>query len=338
MQDALWYAEARKPATTREFDPPPAAVVTKGLVRRFGSLTAVDELNLEISNGEIYGFLGPNGAGKSTLLRVLCTLLKPSAGHAVVAGHDVVDEAQEVRLRIGVALQEAALDDRQSGRELLALQGRLYGLSAAEIRVRLDDVLDLVDIGHAVDRRIGTYSGGMKRRLDLAAALVHNPEILFLDEPTTGLDPTSRHSVWSEVRRLNTELGMTIFLTTQYLEEADELADRVGIIAGGRMVAEGPPEVLKRAVGHDAIIVEADGDSTTALEALRRLDMVVDVVADGRTITVGTSDSATALPTVAVALGRSGLDVRSLTVHSPTLDDVFRELTGVPIDPEGSGP
>ena len=337
MQDVIEYVESQGPSGTVSPGPSGGAIVTRGLVRRFGATTAVDGIDLRVAQGEIYGFLGPNGAGKSTLLRMLCTLLRPSAGYASVAGHDVVDEAQEVRLRIGVALQEAALDDRQSGRELLALQGRLYGLSAAEIRVRLDDVLDLVDIGHAVDRRIGTYSGGMKRRLDLAAALVHNPEILFLDEPTTGLDPTSRHSVWSEVRRLNTELGMTIFLTTQYLEEADELADRVGIIAGGRMVAEGPPEVLKRAVGHDAIIVEADGDTTTALEALRRLDMVVDVVADGRTITVGTSDSATALPTVAVALGRSGLDVRSLTVHSPTLDDVFRELTGVPIDPEGSG-
>ena len=191
MQDASWYSETRGHPTTREFEPSPPAVVTKGLVRRFGSLTAVDELNLEIRAGEIYGFLGPNGAGKSTLLRVLCTLLRPSAGHAVVAGHDVVDEPQEVRFRIGVALQEAALDDRQSGRELLALQGRLYGLTSSEIRIRLDEVLDLVDIGNAIDRRIGTYSGGMKRRLDLAAALIHNPEVLFLDEPTTGLDPTS---------------------------------------------------------------------------------------------------------------------------------------------------
>ena len=183
------------------------AVVTAGLVRRYGSTVAVDGIDLEVGRGEIYGFLGPNGAGKSTLIRMLCTLLRPSAGVAVVAGYDVVAEPQEVRLRIGVALQDAALDDRQTGRELLALQGRLYGLRRAEIRARLDEVLDLVDIGSAIDRRIGTYSGGMKRRLDLAAALVHNPEVLFLDEPTTGLDPDSRAAVWAEVRRLNSELG-----------------------------------------------------------------------------------------------------------------------------------
>src|ERR1700676_3244954 len=259
MQDALRYEAAQARRATRGFDPRPAAVLTKGLVRRFGSLTAVGGLDLEVRPGEIYGFLGPNGAGKSTLLRVLCTLLRPSAGRALVAGHDVVEEPQEVRFRIGAALQEAALDDRQSGRELLSLQGRLYGLRSSEIRIRLGEVLDLVDIGDAIDRRIGTYSGGMKRRLDLAAALMNNPEVLFLDEPTTGLDPTSRASVWSEVRRLNSELGMTIFLTTQYLEEADELADRVGIISRGRLVAEGPPEVLKRSIGQDTIVVEAEG-------------------------------------------------------------------------------
>ncbi|HYA68402.1 MAG TPA: ATP-binding cassette domain-containing protein, partial [Acidimicrobiales bacterium] len=181
----------------------PPAIVTADLVRRFGSLAAVDGLNLDVAVGEIYGFLGPNGAGKSTVLRMLCTLLHPSAGRATVAGYDVVTEAKQVRLTIGVTLQEAALDDRQTGRELLALQGRLYGLRSAQIRSRLDDVLDLVEIGEAIDRRIGTYSGGMKRRVDLAAALMHNPQVLFLDEPTTGLDPASRAHVWSEVRRLN---------------------------------------------------------------------------------------------------------------------------------------
>ena len=211
------------------------AITTEGLVRRFGTKAAVDGVDLAIREGEIYGFLGPNGAGKSSLVRVLCTLLRPSEGRAQVAGYDVAEQPAEVRVRIGVALQEAALDERQTGRELLVLQGRLYGLRSVEIKRRLMEVLDLVDIGPAIDRRIGTYSGGMKRRLDLAAALIHNPKVLFLDEPTTGLDPASRANVWAEVRRLNIELGMTIFLTTQYLEEADELADRVGIIS------EGPP-------------------------------------------------------------------------------------------------
>jgi ABC-2 type transport system ATP-binding protein len=293
------------------------AIVTTELVRRFGTFAAVDGINLHIPTGEIYGFLGPNGAGKSTFLKMLCTLLRPTDGSAVVAGHDVVAEPQEVRFRIGAALQEAALDDRQSGRELLALQGRLYGLRSSEIRTRLGDVLALVDIGSAIDRRIGTYSGGMKRRLDLAAALMHNPEVLFLDEPTTGLDPTSRESVWSEVRRLN---------------EADVLADRVGIISDGRLVAEGPPEVLKRSIGQDVIVVEADGHDADAVASLRLIDGVDEVAQEKQTITIATSDSASALAAVAVTLSRTALHIRSLTVRTPTLDDVFRQLTGVPID------
>ncbi len=312
----------------------PAAIATEGLVRRFESFTAVDGIDLSIARGEIYGFLGPTGLEIPISLRMLCTLLRPSAGRAVVAGHDVVEEPQEVRFRIGVALQEAALDDRQSGRELLALQGRLYGLRSSEVRIRLADVLGLVDIGAAIDRRISTYSGGMKRRLDLAAALMHNPEVLFLDEPTTGLDPISRDSVWREVRRLNTELAMTIFLTTQYLEEADELADRVGIIADGRLVAEGSPDVLKRSIGHDVIVVEADGRDPDAIEAVRRIEVVDGVSIEGQTITIVTADGSSAVNDVTLALSRTGLRVRSLTVRTPTLDDVFRQLTGSAIDGE----
>jgi len=333
MTDVLEYGTGLEGETALGSDRPPPAIMTTGLVRRFGPLVAVDGIDLQVARGEIYGFLGPNGAGKSTLLRMLCTLLRPSEGHAVVAGYDVVDEPQEVRFRIGAALQEKALDDRQSGRELLSRQGRLYGLRTPEIRRRLGDVLDLVDIGAAIDRRIGTYSGGMKRRLDLAAALMHNPEILFLDEPTTGLDPTSRDSVWSEVRRLNSELRMTIFLTTQYLEEADELADRVGIISGGRLVAEGPPDDLKRAIGQDLIVVEAEGDDSGALDTLRALDAVDEVSTEGRTIRIGTGDSAGAINAVAIALSGTQLVVKSITVRTPTLDDVFRQLTGSPIEP-----
>jgi ABC-2 type transport system ATP-binding protein len=336
MYDPSEYDSDHHHVTARESWLSEPAVLTSGLVRRFGSFTAVDGLNLEVRRGEIYGFLGPNGAGKSTLLRVLCTLLRPSAGRAIVAGHDVVDEAQEVRFRIGVALQEAALDDRQSGRELLCLQGRLYGLKSSEVRIRLNEVLDLVDIGDAIDRRIGTYSGGMKRRLDLAAALMHNPEVLFLDEPTTGLDPTSRASVWSEVRRLNSELGMTIFLTTQYLEEADELADRVGIISRGRLVAEGSPDVLKRSIGQDIIIVETEGDDPTALDTLRHMDVVDGASEQHERITISTSDSSVALNSVVIALSKTRLKVKSLTLRTPTLDDVFTELTGSHIDVSGS--
>ncbi len=318
--------------------PEAAAVLTRALVRNYGSRAALAGIDLEVGRGEIYGFLGPNGAGKSTLIRVLCTLLRPTSGRASVAGYDVAEHPREVRVRIGVALQEAALDPRQTGRELLALQGRLYGLRRAEIRRRLDAVLDLVDVGHAIDRRIGTYSGGMKRRLDLAAALVHNPEVLFLDEPTTGLDPDSRARVWAEVARLNTELGITIFLTTQYLEEADALAGRVGIIAGGRLVAEGPPEVLKRSVGADLIVAEVDGTDPDALDRLRRLGVVDAATMEHGRVVVSTGDGPAALAPVATELGRTRLGVRSVTMRSPTLDDVFRELTGSHLDTEASPP
>jgi ABC-2 type transport system ATP-binding protein len=305
----------------------PAAIRAERLVRRFGEVTAVDEVDLGIRRGEIYGFLGPNGAGKSTTVRVLCTLLTPTEGRAVVAGYDVATQPEKVRLRIGVALQEAALDPKQTGIELLRLQGRLYGLSRAEIQSRLAELGELIDIGDALGRPIGTYSGGMKRRLDLAAALIHNPEVLFLDEPTSGLDPVSRARMWDEVRRLNAELGMTIFLTTQYLEEADELADRVGIINGGRLVAEGSPAQLKRSVGNDLIIAHVDGRAEAARRAVEPLGGVRSVEVRGEEMIVTATDGAATIGAVAVALA-GVTPVRHLTLRTPSLDDVFLEYTG----------
>jgi ABC-2 type transport system ATP-binding protein len=331
MLNTVEYADPVPPDTPGSA----SAITTQGLIRRFGTTTAVDAVDLDIGRGEIYGFLGPNGAGKSTLVRMLCTLLRPSAGTATVAGYDVVDHPEKVRVRIGVALQEAALDDRQTGRELLVLQGRLYGLRPAEIKRRLVEVLDLVDIGRAIDRRIGTYSGGMKRRLDLAAALIHNPQVLFLDEPTTGLDPASRASVWAEVHRLNSELGMTIFLTTQYLEEADALADRVGVIAGGRLVAEGSPDALKHSIGRDLIVAEVAGHDPGALARLLALPGIDDVSAEEGRVTISTSNGPTTLSPIALSLGEGGLEVKSLTLRTPTLDDVFAELTGSHIEAVG---
>ena len=304
-----------------------SAISVDGLVRRFDGVTAVDHVNLEVERGEIYGFLGPNGAGKSTMVRILCTLLTPTEGRAVVAGFDVAAEPGAVRLRIGVALQEAALDPKQTGVELLRLQGRLYGLSRAEINARLQELAGLVDIGAALSGPIGTYSGGMRRRLDLAAALVHGPQVLFLDEPTTGLDPVSRARMWQEVRRLNREQGMTIFLTTQYLEEADELADRVGIIDGGRLVAEGSPEQLKRSVGNDVIVAQVDGHTQAGQAAVRTVPGVRGVEVHGSELWVTTGDGAAAVGPVAAALSRVA-PVRHLTLRTTTLDDVFLELTG----------
>jgi ABC-2 type transport system ATP-binding protein len=224
------------------------AVEAVGLVKtyrsRSGTVEAVRSVDLHVDNGEIFGFLGPNGAGKSTTVRMLTTLLSITDGHATVAGLDVAREPDAVRQRIGVALQEAGLDQRQTGRELLTLQGRLFDLSAAQAAGRAEQLLELVELTDAADRRIKGYSGGMKRRLDLASALVHEPDVLFLDEPTTGLDPASRVTVWDEVRRIN-ERGTTVFLTTQYLEEADQLCDRLAIIDDGRIVREGTPVTLK---------------------------------------------------------------------------------------------
>jgi ABC-2 type transport system ATP-binding protein len=311
---------------------PPAsatsAISAEGLRRSFGDVEAVAGVDLDIPTGEIYGFLGPNGAGKSTTVRMLCTLLTPTGGTASVAGHDVAKRPGEVRLRIGVALQEAALDEKQTGIELLTLQGKLYGIRGEPLRRRLAELTDLVDIGDAMGNLIGSYSGGMRRRLDLAAALVHNPEVLFLDEPTTGLDPVSRAQVWDEVRRLNEQLDMTVFLTTQYLEEADALAHRVGIIDQGRLVAEGAPDDLKRSVGKDVIIAKVDGDAQAARTAVTGAQGVDAVEVHGDEITITTESGAAAISPVAVALAAADIPVRELTLRTTTLDDVFLELTG----------
>lgn len=304
------------------------AVETRALTRTFGDVRAVDGIDLAIPAGEIYGFLGPNGAGKSTVVRMLCTLLLPTSGEAIVAGHDVTHEAEQVRLSIGAALQATAIDPKQTGRELLRLQARLYGLRRRAVTDRVGQLAELVDIGDALDRRVGTYSGGMRRRLDLALALVHTPSILFLDEPTTGLDPASRVRIWDEVRRLNRVEGMTIFLTTQYLEEADELAGRVGIIDRGRLAAQGTPAELKRAVGADVVEAEISGDVAVAAQAVRALDGVEEVAVHDQQLTIRTRNGAAALSPVALALDASGAQVRSLTLRTPTLDDVFLQLTG----------
>ena len=310
---------------------------TRALRRSFGDFEAVAGVDLAVADGEIYGFLGPNGAGKSTLVKTLCTLLRPSGGSASVAGYDVATQSTDVRLRIGVALQDAALDPKLTGREILTLQGRYYGLHRDEIERRVGEVLSMVDIGDAIDRRTGTYSGGMRRRLDLAAALIHNPEVLFLDEPTTGLDPVSRARVWEEVRRLNDDLGMTIFLTTQYLEEADQLADRVGIINAGVIVAEGTPDALKRQIGSDVVIARVDGDVEAARAALEPIAGVEGVTVRSDELTVSVADGAATISPVAVALNSCGVKVIDLTLRTPTLDDVFLELTGAHIQQSDTG-
>jgi ABC-2 type transport system ATP-binding protein len=306
-----------------------AAIQTQHLAREFeGGIKAVDGVDLEVAEGEIYGFLGPNGAGKTTTVRMLTTLLQPTGGWATVAGFDVAKDPGAVRRKIGVALQEAALDPLMTGRELIHLQATLHALPRERGRELGDALLGRVGLTQAADRRVGTYSGGMRRRLDLAAALVHEPSVLFLDEPTTGLDPVSRQAIWEEVEKLNAE-GTTVFLTTQYLEEADKLADRVGIISAGRLVAEGTPEALKAEVGRPHLelsLVDQAGSESRCEQVLARFGRPLPAK-DGKLLVElehGTSE----VGPIVVALDEAGLAVESLDLVQPTLDDVFVEKTG----------
>ena len=309
--------------------PATQAVQARSLGRTFkGGVEAVRDIDLTVASGEVFGFLGPNGAGKTTTVRMLCTLLPPTGGSASVAGVDVVVDPAEVRRRIGVALQEIGLDPVQTGRELLELQCGLYGITGTDARARTGELLELVGLRDAADRRTKTYSGGMKRRLDLASALVHSPEVLFLDEPTTGLDPASRLTVWEEVRRIN-EAGTTIFLTTQYLEEADQLCDRLAIIDDGRIVREGTPERLKAEIGRDVVTLALDGADARATEAaLGELAGLERVVAETDALALYLEDGAGSIAEIVRRLDRERIRVGAIAVARPSLDDVFLQATG----------
>jgi len=315
---------------------PDAAIQTEGLVREFKKgPRAVDGIDLRVEPGEVYGFLGPNGAGKSTTVHMLTTLLPPTAGSAWVAGHDIVREGAAVRAAIGAALQEAALDPFLTGREHLRLQTGLHGMTGAEAKARGAELLERVGLTQAADRRVRGYSGGMKRRLDLALALVHSPRILFLDEPTTGLDPQSRSALWEEVQRLAGERGVTVFLTTQYLEEADLLADRVGIIDRGHIVAEGTPEALKAEIGRPSVeAIPRDPDKRARTrEVLARFGEVVTGSPKGASVRLAGGDAQ--LAEVVRALDSEGIEIEELQLHSPSLDDVFLAKTGHSLEGEG---
>ena len=312
------------------------AIETRGLAREFKKgPRAVDGIDLEVQAGEVYGFLGPNGAGKSTTVHMLTTLLPPTGGTARVAGHDVVREGPAVRSTIGAALQEAALDPFLTGAEHMRLQTALQGLPRGERRRRGDQLLEQVGLSDAADRKVRGYSGGMKRRLDLALALVHEPRILFLDEPTTGLDPQSRNAMWEEVRRLVAERGVTVFLTTQYLEEADVLARRIGIIDRGRIVAEGTPDELKAEIGRPSVeAIPADPDERDRVAAvLSRFGDPVPGTPRGATVRLAGGGGG--LADVVRALDSEDIAVEHLELHAPTLDDVFLAKTGRSL--EGAG-
>jgi len=305
------------------------SIHVENLTRDYGELRAVDCVDIDVESGQIYGFLGPNGAGKSTVIQVMATILAPTKGRVVLAGYDVCTQGQQVRAAIGVALQDVGIDPLMTGGELLELQARLFGASgraATQIATDLLATVGLEDVDPK--KRTGQYSGGMKRRLDLALALVHEPRILFLDEPTTGLDPASRVAIWDEVRRLNEERGITIFLTTQYLEEADRLADKVAIINKGRIVVEGAPAELKRTIGATAITL-----SFHSAEEAERADAALSATVANRRVAgcdvlAYFSDAANVVPELVRTLDAADVPLAGLDISQPSLDDVFLNITG----------
>ena len=311
------------------------SIAAEALRRDFGQLHAVDGVDLEVPGGQIFGFLGPNGAGKSTLVKILTTILNATGGRATVGGYDVARQGGKVREAIGVALQDVGLDPLMTARELLMLQSELFGTPRDEARKIAERLLRTVDLDD-VDpkKRSGAYSGGMKRRLDLALALVHDPRILFLDEPTTGLDPASRAAIWEEVRRLNDELGMTIFLTTQYLEEADRLADKIAIINKGRIVAQGTPEELKREVGDEVVELQfgSSEDAEHAYDAVARV--APNRQAANRELRLYFGRAAENVPELVRTLDSAGIRLQGLTIEQPSLDDVFLRVTGEALEHE----
>ena len=306
-----------------------AGIEAIGLVREFKKgPRAVDGIDLRVEPGEIYGFLGPNGAGKSTTVLMLTTLLPPTAGTARVGGHDVVREGPQVRSAIGAALQEAALDPLLTGSEHMRLQTALHGIGKGQRERVGNELLERVGLSQAADRKVGGYSGGMKRRLDLALALAHRPRILFLDEPTTGLDIQSRTALWQEVERLAADDGVTVFLTTQYLEEADALADRVGIIDHGKIVAEGTPAELKAEIGRPTVeaVPRDPTQRERTIEVLGGFGECAETDHKGGSVQLAGGE--TELAEVVRALDSAGIAIESLNLHAPSLDDVFLAKTG----------
>jgi ABC-2 type transport system ATP-binding protein len=314
------------------------AIAADGLRKRYGDVQALDGVSFAVREGEVFGLLGPNGAGKSTTVRVLVTLTTPDEGRATVGGHDIVREPNAVRRTIGYVPQESGVDRFGTGRENLMLQGRVQGMGGRDLKNRVQELLDLVGIADAADRVVGGYSGGMKRRLDIALGLVHRPRVLFLDEPTTGLDPEARVALWTEVSRLGRAESLTILLTTHYLEEADELADRLAILSRGQVVVEGTPSELKAGLRGDAVHVElTNGQVDDARRVLDGVGAPIEQVVDGRTIVSRVANGGRALPGIISALEGAGIAVASVSVARPSLDEVYLHFTGRDFTTEDRG-
>ena len=306
------------------------AIKARGLVKRFGELTAVDGIDLSVPVGSIYAMLGPNGAGKTTTINMLTTLTRPTAGEARVAGHDLLRAPDKVRAKIGVTFQEIVLDRDLSGREVLDIHGRLYRQPTEQRRSRIAELVELVQLGDAIDRRVGTYSGGMKRRLELARGLMTDPAVLFLDEPTQGLDPQNRVGIWSYIRELNRSRGLTLLLTTHYMDEAEALASHVGIVDKGRLVAEGEPQRLVESMGADVIRVRGQGEPGHFVQSVAALPFVsrVEAEADGELVLVYVDSGSRRLVDILGAASGNGFRVEDVTVARPSLGDLFLSYTG----------
>ncbi len=305
------------------------AIVVEQLRKSYGEVQALDGVTFSVREGEVFGLLGPNGAGKSTTVRVLVTLTQQDSGAAFVAGNDVRTHQNAVRKAIGYVPQDSGVDGFGTGRENLMLQGRIQGMSGTSLRRRADDLLELVGIADAADRIVRNYSGGMRRRLDIALGLVHRPRVLFLDEPTTGLDPEARVAMWDEVSRLAAAESLTILLTTHYLEEADQLADRLAIVSQGKIVVEGTPLELKAGLQGDAVHVELDASAVEqAKTVLAGVGARPEQVIDGRTVVTRVEHGGRALPGIISALEGAGISVESVSLSRPSLDDVYLHFTG----------
>jgi ABC-2 type transport system ATP-binding protein len=315
-----------------------SAISLRGLTKRFGYLVAVDSVNLEIAKGELLGLLGPNGAGKTTIIKMLTTMIRPTEGEARVWGHNVAKERDEVRSSIGVVFQDPSIDNMLTGRENLDFHGRMYGMDGPLRKKRIDEVLELVELTDKADIKMEDYSGGMQRRLEIARGLMHHPKVLFLDEPTLGLDAQTRRYIWQYIEEMNAREGVTIVLTTHYMEEADYLCDRVAIVDNGRIVALDTPQNLKDLIGADTITLEVQSGGDALLQSLKSIDWIKSTSASNGTIELRVDHAQARIPQVMIEAYKNMVFIKSVGLHEPTLEDVFLKLTGKKIrEAEGAG-
>ena len=314
------------------------SIETKSLTKSFGDVIAVNNISLSVESGEIFGFLGPNGAGKSTTIMILTTLLKPTSGQALICGFDVMTNAKKVRENIGYVQQETTVDDYLTGRENLLLQAKLNHIPKNEINKRIDELLELIELSDKQDKAVGTYSGGMRKRLDIAGGLLHRPKVLFLDEPTVGLDIQTRRKIWEYIKKIHDEFEITIFLTTHYMEEADKLCDRIGIIDGGKIQVIDSPENMKKAMGHEVISIILEGENHNSfLSELKKIEFVTKINEDGSKLTLFASNGTEVIPKIFQISSELKIKITSISLTQPTLDDVFISYTGHEIRDDDSG-